>query len=205
MKRHCIPRKWERFSREFVPEYTPDHARCRFSLVWGLGCRWRSVPVASEGAPRVVRPVQKDRERSKRNPGQGGSSITRCLPDEERSLRLMPPRLAANCEGNDPFAAVHDWSGSRNEVDRIRRWIDDAFSRRRRQPDPDNSYRLLAQTPRPCRRIFPRARACSGPSPRKRRQLAGGLSQRCTRMAKMSTKSGSNRRSGLPSGVELGL
>ena len=65
--------------------------------------------------------------------------------DVEYNPRLIPPRLAANCEGNDPFAAVHRWSGSENEVNRIRQWIDDAFSRRRRQPEPDNSYQLFAR------------------------------------------------------------
>ena len=64
--------------------------------------------------------------------------------DAEYNPRLLPPRLAGNCEGNDPFAAVHRWSGSDNEVNRVRKWIDDAFSRRRRQPDPDNSYPLFA-------------------------------------------------------------
>ena len=37
--------------------------------------------------------------------------------DAEYNPRLIPPRLAANCEGNDPFAAVHRWSGSQNEVE----------------------------------------------------------------------------------------
>ena len=66
----------------------------------------------------------------------------------EYNPRLLPPRLAANCEGNDPFAAVHRWSGSDNEVNRIRQWIADAFSRRRRQPDPDNRYPLFAHNRR---------------------------------------------------------
>ena len=65
--------------------------------------------------------------------------------DAEYNPRLIPPRLAANCEGNDPFAAVHRWSGSDNQVNRVRQWIDDAFSRRGRQPDPDNRYRLFAR------------------------------------------------------------
>ena len=64
--------------------------------------------------------------------------------DAEYDARLIPPRLAYNCEGNDPFAAVHRWSGSDNEVNRIRQWIDDAIARRRRQPDPDDSYPLFA-------------------------------------------------------------
>ena len=63
--------------------------------------------------------------------------------DAEFDPRLIPPRLAANCEGKDPFAAVHRWSGSENEVDRIRQWIDEAFLRRKRQPDPDNRYPLF--------------------------------------------------------------
>ena len=47
---------------------------------------------------------------------------------------LIPPRLADNCDGADPFASIHDWSDDPNEV---RNWIHDAFLRRRRQPDPD--------------------------------------------------------------------
>ena len=64
--------------------------------------------------------------------------------DAEFNPRLIPPRLAYNCGGNDPFAAVHRWSGSENEVNRVRCWIDEAFSRRSRQPDPYNSYPLFA-------------------------------------------------------------
>lgn len=62
--------------------------------------------------------------------------------------RLIPPRLAANCQGDDPFAAVHRWSGSDNQANRVRQWIDEAFSRRSRQPDPDNSYRPFARNRR---------------------------------------------------------
>ena len=65
--------------------------------------------------------------------------------EAEYNPRLIPPRLAYNCEGNYPFAAVHRWSGSANEVNRVRRWIDEAFLRRGRQPDPDNSYPLFAR------------------------------------------------------------
>ncbi|MYB50475.1 MAG: hypothetical protein F4X72_14625 [Dehalococcoidia bacterium] len=63
--------------------------------------------------------------------------------EAEHNPRLIPPRLAANCEGSYPFAAVRRWSGSEYEVNRIRQWIDEAFSRRRRQPDPDNSYTMF--------------------------------------------------------------
>ena len=60
--------------------------------------------------------------------------------DAECNPSLIPPRLAYNCGGNDPFAAAHRWSGSANEVNRVRQWIDEAFSRRNRQPNPYNSY-----------------------------------------------------------------
>ena len=64
--------------------------------------------------------------------------------DAEHNPRLIPPRLADNCKGNDPFAVVHRWSGSDNEVNRVRQWIDQAFLKRSRQPDPDNSYQPFA-------------------------------------------------------------
>lgn len=64
--------------------------------------------------------------------------------DAEYDPRLIPPRLAYNCVGDDPFAVIHRWSGSENEVNKVRRWIDEAFSRRNLQPDPDNSYPLFA-------------------------------------------------------------
>ena len=47
--------------------------------------------------------------------------------DAEYNPRLIPPRLAYNCEGNDPFAIIRRWSGSDNEVNRVRQWIDEAF------------------------------------------------------------------------------
>ena len=65
--------------------------------------------------------------------------------DAEYNLHLIPPRLADNCKGNDPFAVVHRWSGSENEVTRISQWIEQAFLRRKRQPDPRNSRHLFGQ------------------------------------------------------------
>ena len=65
-------------------------------------------------------------------------------PDFERECylrRLIPPRLAANCDGDESFASAYDWS---SEPSKIRDWIHRAFLRRRRQPDPDNSYPLFA-------------------------------------------------------------
>ena len=69
------------------------------------------------------------------------------LPDHPDSGReyyrsqLIPPRLAENCDGDDPFASIYDWSGDPSE---IRGWIHRAFLRRRKQPDPNNSYPLFS-------------------------------------------------------------
>ena len=60
---------------------------------------------------------------------------------EEYAPRLVPPRLADNCKGDDPYARIHRWSGSPNEVNRVRQWIHQAFQRRKRTPDPNNKRR----------------------------------------------------------------
>ena len=49
--------------------------------------------------------------------------------------KLIPPRLADNCGGHDPFARIYDWS---SDSASIRRWIHRAFRRRNGTP-PDNS------------------------------------------------------------------
>ena len=64
------------------------------------------------------------------------------LPDHmsyrqrEYDPRVLPPRLADNCGGEDPFALIRNWT---RQVDEIHGWIHQAFLRRRRKPDPDNS------------------------------------------------------------------
>ena len=50
-------------------------------------------------------------------------------------LRLIPPRIADNCKGNDPYASVYDWS---NNSTNIRSWIHRAYERRDGD-QPDNS------------------------------------------------------------------
>ena len=65
-------------------------------------------------------------------------------PDFERECnrsQLIPLRLASNCDGDGSFASTYDWS---SEPSKIRDSIHRAFLRRRRQPDPDNSYPLFA-------------------------------------------------------------
>lgn len=54
---------------------------------------------------------------------------------EEYDPHLIPPRLADNCNGGDPYACLYDWS---NQAWDIRRWIHRAFKRRKNTPDPNN-------------------------------------------------------------------
>ena len=48
--------------------------------------------------------------------------------------RLIPPRLADNCSGDNSFASIYDWSG---DAVQVRDWIHQAFLRRRRDPAPN--------------------------------------------------------------------
>lgn len=57
---------------------------------------------------------------------------------QEFNERLIPPRLAINARGKDPYAMVHRWNGSDNQVNSVRKWIDAAFKRKDGAP-PDNS------------------------------------------------------------------
>lgn len=50
---------------------------------------------------------------------------------------LIPPRLADNCDGNDPFARTYDWPRTWR-ASNIKKWIHTAFKRRNGLP-PDNS------------------------------------------------------------------
>lgn len=61
---------------------------------------------------------------------------------ENRNPRLIPPRLARNIGGNDPFAAIYDWP--RNGVARrLVPRIHTAFMRRNRSPWPDDGLDLF--------------------------------------------------------------
>lgn len=60
---------------------------------------------------------------------------------------LIPPRLAANCEGDDPYACIYDWS---DNIGEIREWIHQAFERRKGTP-PNNSRKQFKNNRRgPC-------------------------------------------------------
>ena len=56
--------------------------------------------------------------------------------DETYDRHLIPPRLADNCGGNDPYAHIYDWTQQPNT---IQGWIHTAFIRRRGTQPPDNS------------------------------------------------------------------
>lgn len=51
----------------------------------------------------------------------------------------IPPRLADNCEGEDPYAEIYRWEDLKKPgvKAKIRRWIDEAFKRKDGAP-PDN-------------------------------------------------------------------
>ena len=55
-----------------------------------------------------------------------------------RNPRLIPPRLADNCEGDDPYACLYDWS---NQARDMRQWIHRAFKRSKKTPCPNNKRR----------------------------------------------------------------
>lgn len=60
---------------------------------------------------------------------------------------LIPPRLADNCEGDDPYACIYDWS---DKIGEIRKWIHQAFERRKGTP-PNNSRKQFKNNRRgPC-------------------------------------------------------
>ena len=57
--------------------------------------------------------------------------------------RLIPPRLADNCDGNDPYAFIYDWPAPWTPA-KIALWIHRAFLRRDGTP-PNNKRRLFGR------------------------------------------------------------
>jgi hypothetical protein len=57
--------------------------------------------------------------------------------------RLIPPRLADNCDGDNPYAEIYDWPGGQHRPARIREWVHRAFQRRNGTP-PNNSRQQFA-------------------------------------------------------------
>ena len=69
--------------------------------------------------------------------------------EENYDPHLIPPRLADNCEDDDPYACIHDWPSqncrlSQQETDQIRRWIHRAFKRRKGTP-PNNKRKQFGE------------------------------------------------------------
>ena len=62
---------------------------------------------------------------------------------KKRNPRLVPPRLADNCEGADPYARVYDWPKPWTPA-RFAQWIHRAFVRRDGTL-PNNSRPLFAR------------------------------------------------------------
>ena len=67
--------------------------------------------------------------------------------NENFDPHLLPPRLADNCVGSDPYAQIHRWSGSSNQVNGVCRWIDQALARSRRG-NPVNNRRQFGENRR---------------------------------------------------------
>lgn len=66
--------------------------------------------------------------------------------------RLIPPRLAINTQGKDPYAVIHRWNGSDNQVNSVRKWIDRAFERRLGTQPNDNLTLFANNRSGPCDR-----------------------------------------------------
>ena len=62
-----------------------------------------------------------------------------CSKDDNINYRLVPPRLADNCSGDDPYARIYKWPQQWNP-EHVQQWIHKAFNRRDGAP-PDNSRR----------------------------------------------------------------
>ena len=59
--------------------------------------------------------------------------------------RWIPRRLWDNCQGENPYAQVHRWSGSENQTNRIKEWIDQAFRRKNGPGAPPNNSKRQYQ------------------------------------------------------------
>ena len=67
-------------------------------------------------------------------------------PDHGKKLytpQLVPPRLADNCDGEDPYAFIYDWPRPWTPA-MIAEWLHQAYDRRS-GPPPDNSRKSFAR------------------------------------------------------------
>ena len=63
--------------------------------------------------------------------------------EEGYTPHLLPPRLADNCEGDDPYALIYNWPDPWAPA-QVARWINRAFIRRRGMP-PSNARPSFAR------------------------------------------------------------
>ena len=70
-------------------------------------------------------------------------------PDYRKPRRdsLIPPRLAANLKGQDPYAQIYNWPEN-NSLAHIRKWIHEAFLRRDGTP-PNNGLKPFNNNRKP--------------------------------------------------------
>ena len=69
--------------------------------------------------------------------------------DRQYKLRLIPPRIADNVLGDDPYAYVIDWQ---NNANTIREWIHRSFQRRYGTPPKNNRPQYGHNRPGPSSR-----------------------------------------------------
>ena len=62
---------------------------------------------------------------------------------EDRNPRIIPPRLACNIDGNDPFAVIYKWPRKR-VARRVMPKVHRAFQRKDKTPWPDYGLDLFA-------------------------------------------------------------
>ena len=94
------------------------------------GCTWRRKHVDWE--------IGSSLRKTKKNPRCGLVGILLpCHPEHGTSKidpRLLPPKLAINLVGENPYAKIYNWP--KNQVTRkFRRWIDEAYERKK-GPNP---------------------------------------------------------------------
>ena len=69
--------------------------------------------------------------------------------DRTYGRHLIPPRLADNCDGNNPYAHIYNWNPQANKV---REWIDKAFKRRDGTPPKNSSQQFRRNRSGDCSR-----------------------------------------------------
>ena len=116
-------------------------------------------------------------------------------PDYGKPRRdsLIPPRLATNLKGQDPYAQMYNWPEN-NSLVRIRKWIDKAYRRRDGTP-PNNGLRPFANNRKP---INPRA---ASPTADGRKRLDTEQRARALARKLLSRKGASPRRRNQNAGV----